>query len=191
MFIQKFLLCGALVDGSQEIRLYTSGLESAKKAAKTIVLFLTQRSVPRGCMSLVVSHSLSRSGKGKVTKNSNEAEYRTIFDNLISDLLVVLFWPEWPAASLLLSIICKFMVCDFHSFHVRIPLNRIVPSQVSSLDDVKTSNQAENNAAKTIALDHLGVIAARIRSSTLKFKPHGDNAQPVVLKSLDDVWCSI
>jgi hypothetical protein len=36
---------GALTDGTQEIRLYTSGLESAKKAAKTIVLFLTQRSV--------------------------------------------------------------------------------------------------------------------------------------------------
>lgn len=70
-----------------------SGLESATKAAKTIVLFLTQRS-----------------GKGKATKNSNEAEYRAIFDNLVSDLLAVLFWPEWPAASLLLGIICKFMV---------------------------------------------------------------------------------
>lgn len=51
-----------------------------------------------------------RSGKGKATKNSNEAEYRTIFDNLISDLLAVLYWPEWPAASLLLSIACKYMV---------------------------------------------------------------------------------
>jgi len=70
-----------------------SGLESATKAAKTIVLFLTQRS-----------------GKAKATKNSNEAEYRAIFDNLVSDLLAVLFWPEWPAASLLLGIICKFMV---------------------------------------------------------------------------------
>lgn len=78
---------------SQEIRLYGSGLESATKAAKTIVLFLTRRS-----------------GKGKATKNSNEAEYRTIFDNLITDLLAVLYWPEWPAASLLLSIACKFMV---------------------------------------------------------------------------------
>jgi len=51
-----------------------------------------------------------RSGKGKQTRNSNEAEYRIIFDNLISDLLVVLFWPEWPAASLLLTIACKYMV---------------------------------------------------------------------------------
>ena len=63
---------------------------------------------------------------------------------------------------------------------------------MSSLDDVKTSNQAENNAAKTIALDHLGVIAARIRSSTLKFKRReGDNAQPMSLKPLDDGRCSV
>lgn len=77
----------------QELRLYASGLDSATKAAKAIVLFLTQRS-----------------GKSKTVKNTNEAEYRTIFDNLISDLLVVLYWPEWPAASLLLSIACKYMV---------------------------------------------------------------------------------
>jgi cohesin loading factor subunit SCC2 len=62
-------------------------------SARTIIVFLTQRS-----------------GKGKTTKNTNEAEYRAIFDNLIGDLLTVLFWPEWPAASLLLSIACKFMV---------------------------------------------------------------------------------
>ncbi|KAF8968942.1 hypothetical protein BDZ97DRAFT_1797116 [Flammula alnicola] len=115
----------------EEIRLYGTGLESATKAAKTIIIFLTQRS-----------------GKGKATKNSNEAEYRLIFDNLIDDLLVVLFWPEWPAASLILSIASKFMV--------------------SSLDDVKTSSQTDSNAAKTMALDHLGVIAARIRTSVLK-----------------------
>lgn len=53
-----------------------------------------------------------RSGKGKTTKNTNEAEYRLIFDNLISDVLVVLYWPEWPAASVLLSVASKFMVRD-------------------------------------------------------------------------------
>jgi hypothetical protein len=46
-----------------------------------------------------------------------------------------------------------------------------VSPQVSSLDDVKTI-QNDSNAAKTIALDHLGVIAARLRTSTLKFKPN-------------------
>ncbi|KII90510.1 hypothetical protein PLICRDRAFT_697054 [Plicaturopsis crispa FD-325 SS-3] len=137
----------------EEIGLYTAGLESATKAAKTIILFLTQRS-----------------GKGKATKNSNEAEYRTIFDNLISDLLAVLYWPEWPAASLLLGIACKFMV--------------------SSLDDVKTTNQTDNNAAKTIALDHLGVIAARIRSSTLKVKKESPDDKGLSLTPLDEMLSS-
>lgn len=136
---------------AEEIQLYITGLESAMNAAKTIVVYLTQRS-----------------GKGKLTKNSNEAEYRTIFDNLISDLLVVLYWPEWPAASFLLSIVCKFMV--------------------SSLDDVKTSTQTDTNAAKSIALDHLGVIAARIRSSSLKVKVHDHNKHG--LHSLDEVISS-
>jgi cohesin loading factor subunit SCC2 len=57
------------------------------------VLFLTQRS-----------------GRGKATKNANEAEYRAIFDALIQDLLAVLFAPEWPAAALVLGIVCKFLV---------------------------------------------------------------------------------
>ncbi|KAG6919647.1 hypothetical protein DXG01_003511 [Tephrocybe rancida] len=139
----------------EEIRLYGSGLDSATKAAKTIILFLTQRS-----------------GKGKATKNSNEAEYRAIFDNLISDLLSVLYWPEWPAASLLLSIASKFMV--------------------SSLDDIKTT-QTDNNAAKTIALDHLGVIAARIRLSMLKVQNTDSDSGPKykTLKPLDEARISL
>lgn len=78
---------------SQEIRLYASGLEGPNEAAKAIVVYLTQRS-----------------GKSKSTKNSNEQEYRSVLDNLISDLLVVLFWPEWPAAGMILNIICRYMV---------------------------------------------------------------------------------
>ncbi|PCH40319.1 hypothetical protein WOLCODRAFT_67627 [Wolfiporia cocos MD-104 SS10] len=135
----------------EETRLYTSGLDSATKAAKTIIVFLTQRS-----------------GKSKVTKNSNEAEYRAIFDNLISDLLTVLFWPEWPAASILLSIICKFLV--------------------SSLDDVKTTSQNDNNAMKTMALDHLGVVAARLRSSVIKFQDDTSDLSRK-LRPLDEIMC--
>lgn len=61
-------------------------------------------------------------------------------------------------------------------------------SQVSSLDDIKT-NQTDNNAAKTIALDHLGVIAARIRSSALKVHAQGSDTGPKsrLLKPLDEV----
>ena len=60
----------------------------------------------------------SRSGKTKTTKNANEAEYRSIFDNLIADLMTVLFWPEWPAASILLGVASKFMVGIYPSILV-------------------------------------------------------------------------
>lgn len=57
--------------------------------------------------------------------------------------------------------------------------------QVSSLDDIKTNSQTDSNAAKTMALDHLGVIAARIRTSVLKVQR--DPPSKKALKPLDDV----
>lgn len=46
-------------------------------------------------------------------------------------------------------------------------------------------NKEENSAAKTIALEHLGVIAARIKSSLLKFKP--ERGLDTLPKQLDEV----
>ena len=58
-------------------------------------------------------------------------------------------------------------------------------SKVSSLSE-KTSNNTDSNAAKTVALDHLGVIAARLTTSNLKFKnARGDEEGP--LRNLDEV----
>jgi cohesin loading factor subunit SCC2 len=54
---------------------------------------------------------------------------------------------------------------------------------------VNSSSQTDNNAAKTMALDHLGVIAARIRSSMLRTK-QGDGDGFVGLKPLDEVLSS-
>ncbi|KAG9123567.1 Sister chromatid cohesion protein 2 [Ceratobasidium sp. 392] len=133
----------------EEVHLYLNGLESATKTAKTIVLFLTQRT-----------------GKNKNTKSANEAEYRSIFDNLIQDVLVVINWPEWPAANLLIGIICKFML--------------------SSLEDVKS---ASDTAAKNMALDHLGEIATRLREThlTLQLPFETTIVAPCDLKALDDL----
>jgi len=52
---------------------------------------------------------------------------------------------------------------------------------------VKSSSQTDNNAAKTMALDHLGVIAARIRLSMLRTKHGADDDGFVGLKPLDEV----
>ncbi|KAF9901320.1 Sister chromatid cohesion protein 2 [Linnemannia zychae] len=80
---------------------------------------------------------LSRSMKG--TKSSVEADYRTVLDTLVADLLTVLGQPEWPSADLYLLIFSKAMV--------------------RYLDDAKA-----DTAAKTMAVDTLGSIAARIKT---------------------------
>ncbi|KAG9101090.1 Sister chromatid cohesion protein 2 [Ceratobasidium sp. 370] len=156
----------------EEMHLYLNGLESATKTAKTIVLFLTQRYVLRTRHTVVYLMVEHRTGKNKNTKSSNEAEYRSIFDNLIQDILVVINWPEWPAANLLMGIVCKFML--------------------SSLEDVKSSS---DSAAKNMALDHLGEIATRLRETHLTLqrpfettvKPLDEIVASCDLKALDDL----
>jgi cohesin loading factor subunit SCC2 len=62
--------------------------------------------------------------------------------------------------------------------------------QLSSLDDIATSNQAsDNNAAKTIALDHLGTIAAKLRGSALKTNEFHDKNDSLgkKIRPLDEV----
>lgn len=113
-----------------EISVYAKGLDSAHRVARTIVVFLTQRS-----------------GKTKAAKSSNETEYRAILDNLVADLLTVLYLPEWPAATLLLGVLTRLFV--------------------ASLDDVKTNASLDNSATRATALDHLGTIAARLRAASI------------------------
>jgi hypothetical protein len=93
----------------QEITLYSKGLESAHRVAKTIVVFLTQRYFHPHTEFQLANYG-NRSGKTKAAKSSNEVEYRAILDNLISDLLTVLYLPEWPAAGLLLGVVTRLFV---------------------------------------------------------------------------------
>jgi len=46
----------------------------------------------------------------KGTKSSVEADYRTVLDTLVTDLLTVLGHPEWPSAELYLFLFSKAMV---------------------------------------------------------------------------------
>ncbi|VDC04583.1 unnamed protein product [Peniophora sp. CBMAI 1063] len=118
----------------EEVKMYAGGLESATRIAKNIVAFLTQRS-----------------GKGKTTKSTNEAEYRVIFEHLLTDIDSVLFWPEWPAAATLLGIVTKVFV------------NALEPQQHNARKGDKKGMEEDNSALKSIALDHLGVVAARLK----------------------------
>jgi cohesin loading factor subunit SCC2 len=61
---------------------------------------------------------------------------------------------------------------------------------VNALDEKHAHSQVDSNAAKTIALDHLGVIAAKIRTSVPKFQgkvKEEDEKKVRVLESMDEV----
>ncbi|EAL23165.1 hypothetical protein CNBA5100 [Cryptococcus deneoformans B-3501A] len=92
--------------------------------------------------TMIASYVLSKATTTKATKTSHDADYKTILGLFMNDLLTVLYRPEWPAASLYLSVFSRIMV--------------------SSLDDSKTGTEA--TASKTVALDYLADIAAKLKS---------------------------
>ncbi|SCV73614.1 BQ2448_6044 [Microbotryum intermedium] len=116
----------------------------------------------------VVSYLLTKSSKaGKASSGSIETEYRAVFDNLVADLLVTLHLPEWPAAEVVLHVCCK--------------------SMLKSLADTKSTH--EGNALKSVALDHLCAIGARLRQDATA-KPatsYSSSSSSVVLGNLGDI----
>ncbi|KAF9156205.1 Sister chromatid cohesion protein 2 [Linnemannia schmuckeri] len=100
---------------------------------------------------------LSRSMKG--TKSSVEADYRTVLDTLVTDLLTVLGHPEWPSAELYLLIFSTAMA--------------------RCLDDTKA-----DSAARTMAVDTLGLIAARIK--TISNRITADATEQAMASSNDE-----
>ncbi|KAK3829419.1 MAG: sister chromatid cohesion C-terminus-domain-containing protein [Benniella sp.] len=81
---------------------------------------------------------LSRCTKG--TKSSVEADYRSILDSFLSDLLAAVGHPEWPIA-------------EFFLFHFG-------RAMVKCLDDGKP-----DAASKAMAVDSLGHIAAKVKAT--------------------------
>ncbi|GAA5844309.1 hypothetical protein JCM9279_001763 [Rhodotorula babjevae] len=91
----------------------------------------------------IVGFLLQRAAKaGKTTGATADAEYRAVFDHLVADLLATLHLAEWPGSEVLLTVLCR--------------------SMMATLADSKSTH--ESNSLKGIALDHIGVIAARIRN---------------------------
>lgn len=54
--------------------------------------------------------------------------------------------------------------------------------QITSLDDIKSASQNDSNATKSLALDHLGVIAGKLRANSVNWKD-----SPTCIEPLDDV----
>ncbi|ORY23265.1 hypothetical protein BCR39DRAFT_549569 [Naematelia encephala] len=106
----------------RESQLCVESIESALRSARVVAGYLVQK---------------SSSNRGD--KSSHDADYKAVLDIFVADLLAVLYRPEWPAASLYLSVISRLFI--------------------SALDDPKS-----DSAPKNTALEYLGSIAARLRT---------------------------
>lgn len=58
---------------------------------------------------------------------------------------------------------------------------------MTSLEDLKSASNNDNNAAKATALDHLGLIAGRLRANNLKWNRHVGHVDMVAESSLQSV----
>ncbi|EIW73035.1 hypothetical protein TREMEDRAFT_59198 [Tremella mesenterica DSM 1558] len=121
----------------EELRLLTDAMDASVKSARVVASYLVQRS-----------------STAKATKTSRDTDYKVVLETFVKDLLEVLYRPEWPAASLYISLISRLM--------------RIADVLTSVVEEQKGGN--ETSTARSIALDHLGDIAARLREMHLKMK---------------------
>lgn len=85
----------------------------------------------------------SRISTGKATRSSTDNSYAAILEQLVGDLQTTMFLPQWPAAALLLSQVCRGLS--------------------AFVDDPKAAQDARG-----IAIEHLGSTAARMRESQLR-----------------------
>ncbi|WVW81234.1 hypothetical protein I302_103225 [Kwoniella bestiolae CBS 10118] len=130
----------------EETRICADTIESALRSARIVAGYLVQKSTTT-----------------KATKTSHDTEYKAILDLFLKDLMLVLYRPEWPAASLYLTIFSRILIV--------------------SLEDQR--NGPESTAAKGIALDYLGDIAARLKGSGLEMTGEGKIA------TLDEVIANV
>ncbi|TYJ53043.1 hypothetical protein B9479_006320 [Cryptococcus floricola] len=114
---------------AEESRICGETIESALKSA-----------------TMVAGYILSKATTTRATKTSLDTDYKVILSLFINDLLAVLYRPEWPAASLYLSVFSKIMI--------------------NALDEKKTGTEA--TAAKGVALDYLADIVARLKNLSIE-----------------------
>ena len=88
--------------------------------------------------STIAVYLCQRAAESKLVKSTHDLSYASVIYYLMEDLMALLLDPACPAAGLLMSCFCRVMIAALEDPH-------------SSID------------AKSIALDHLGVVAARLR----------------------------
>ncbi|WWC57550.1 uncharacterized protein I303_100082 [Kwoniella dejecticola CBS 10117] len=130
----------------EETRLCTNAIDGALKSARIVAGYLVQKSTST-----------------KATKTSHDTDYKAILDLFLRNLMLVLYRPEWPAASIYLTVFTRIFIV--------------------SLEDQKVG--PETTASKGIALEYLGDIAARLKGLSLEMLGYGKIA------TLDEIIANV
>ena len=100
----------------------------------------------------------------------DEDDFRPLFDNFVQDLLSTLSLPEWPASEVLLTLMGVLLVRREWEgvWIVFIALPSFLSLPPPSISQVQTfSNRSNEQQLRLISLEHLGVIAARLRKDAI------------------------
>ncbi|GHJ86131.1 hypothetical protein NliqN6_2533 [Naganishia liquefaciens] len=131
-------------------------VELIEKSAFAIVNFLLKKS------------TATPTGRGG--KHASDNDYRAIFETYLLDQITVLYMPEWPVASVSLSVSAKLMM--------------------RALEETRSS--PEVTIGRAIAIEHLGSLATKLRSIAVQLKSDGHTEiQSIqrILSTLDiDAW---
>ncbi|CAK9787000.1 hypothetical protein CC85DRAFT_288268 [Cutaneotrichosporon oleaginosum] len=112
-----------------------------------------------GYMKFVVSVLVRKAIATKTSRGEKETDYSVVLSALVSDLITVIYRPEWPTAALFLSVLLKTLLEE--------------PGKIKGA--------FEANAARGLALDYLGDIAAKIHSLEMEMN------RKTVIPSFNDV----
>lgn len=121
--------------------------------------------------SSVAKYLVLKGGESKMTKSAIDISYGAILYGLMEDLLLLLFHPEWPAAPILLSCLCR-------------AFSTTLSDSKSGLD------------AKLISLDQLGLVGSRLRKADIEnglgrrrltLQPMRQIARAANIEALEDV----
>ena len=86
---------------------------------------------------------------GGGSASSSDADFRVIFENLVNDLMVTLFKPNWPASQMLTKVLMRMF------------LNNVKATNKSPAKGSGSGNMSANLNMKLHSLDHLGNICSR------------------------------
>jgi len=89
------------------MRICSDAIESAIKSAGIVVKYLVQRSAYTQNFASKLTY---RSGVSRGNKSSHDTDYKAILDFFVADLLTVLYQPEWPGASVFLTVLSRVLV---------------------------------------------------------------------------------